>query len=110
METRVKLPTLVFRALLLSLSFSTKPAQAASAARGLNFARVNCGSCHSLDRRTPSPLAIAPPFRELHKRYPVETLEEALSEGIVTGHPTMPEFTLDSGQIGDFVAFLKSLE
>ena len=63
----------------------------------------------SIDKVSPSPLAIAPPFRELHKKYPVESLEEALAEGIVTGHPTMPEFRLDPGQIRDFIAFLNSL-
>ena len=42
--------------------------------------------------------------------YPVESLEEALAEGISTGHPTMPEFRLDPGQIGDVIAYLKSLE
>jgi cytochrome c len=57
-----------------------------------------------------APLKIAPPFRTLHRRYPVETLHEALAEGIVTGHPTMPEFRLDPDQIGDLIAFLKSLE
>jgi cytochrome c len=46
----------------------------------------------------------------LHERYPVESLAEALSEGIVTGHPTMPEFRLDVAQINDFIAFLKTLE
>ncbi|MBI4274414.1 MAG: cytochrome c, partial [Rhizobiales bacterium] len=39
-----------------------------------------------------------------------ESLEEALGEGIVTGHPSMPEFRLDPGQIGDLIAFLKSME
>jgi hypothetical protein len=28
----------------------------------------------------------------------------------VTGHPSMPEFRLDPGQVGDFISFLKSLE
>ena len=42
--------------------------------------------------------------------YPVESLEEALAEGISTGHPTMPEFRLDPDQIGDVIAYLKSLE
>jgi hypothetical protein len=59
---------------------------------------------------SPSPLAIAPPFRELHKRYAVESLEEAFAEGIKTGHPSMPEFRLDPAQINDVIAFLKSLE
>lgn len=59
---------------------------------------------------SPSPLEIAPPFRTLHERYPVETLEEALAEGIVTGHPSMPQFSFEADQVGDFIAFLKTLE
>lgn len=81
-----------------------------SAQRGRTFAIVNCSGCHSIDKATPSPLSIAPPFRDLHRRYPVESLEESLAEGIVTGHPAMPEFQLPPDQIGDFVNFLKTLE
>jgi hypothetical protein len=40
----------------------------------------------------------------------VESLEEALAEGIVSGHPTMPEFRLDPGQIQDLISYLKTLE
>jgi mono/diheme cytochrome c family protein len=78
--------------------------------RGLLFATTNCARCHSIDKVTTSPLKQAPPFRELHKRYPVESLEEALGEGIVTGHQNMPEFRLDPGQVGDLVSYLKWLE
>lgn len=81
-----------------------------AAQRGLTIARANCARCHSIDRVTASPLAIAPPFRTLHKKYPVENLEEAMAEGITTGHPTMPEFRFETDQIGDFLAFLKTLE
>jgi cytochrome c len=77
---------------------------------GKAFAQANCSHCHSIDKFTKSPLALAPPFRVLHMRYPVESLEEALGEGITTGHPSMPEFRLDPGQVGDFISFLKSLE
>jgi cytochrome c len=77
---------------------------------GKAFALANCSHCHSIDKFTSSTLAIAPPFRTLHLRYPVESLEEALAEGIMTGHPSMPEFKLDPGQIGDFISFLKTLE
>jgi len=55
-------------------------------------------------------LKIAPPFRTLHLHYPVEDLQEPLAEGIVTGHPTMPEFRFDPGQVGDVIAYLKTLE
>ena len=63
-----------------------------------------------IDRVTQSPLKIAPPFRTLHKRYPIETLAESLAEGIQTGHPTMPEFQLDPDQIHDLLSYLKTLE
>ena len=52
------------------------------AQRGFTYVRVHCARCHSIDRVTPSPLTIAPPFRTLHERYPVESLQEALAEGI----------------------------
>jgi mono/diheme cytochrome c family protein len=88
------------------------PVLAASPAeeRGKSFALANCARCHSVDRVTQSPLKIAPPFRTLHLRYPVETLGEALAEGIETGHPTMPAFQLDPDQINDLLSYLKSLE
>ena len=79
-------------------------------ARGRAFAEKNCGSCHAIGPSGASPLAKAPPFRTLHERYPVENLSEALAEGIVTGHPTMPEFRLDPDQITDLISYLKSLE
>jgi cytochrome c len=88
------------------------PAVAASPQeqRGKTFALNNCAKCHSIDKVSPSPLKIAPPFRTLHKRYPIETLAEALAEGISTGHPTMPAFQLEPDQIGDLLGYLKSLE
>jgi mono/diheme cytochrome c family protein len=85
-------------------------AQSPNVQRGIAFARLHCAQCHAIDKVSPSPLRIAPPFRELHRRYPVESLEEALAEGIITGHPSMPEFRLEPDQIGDFIAYLKWLE
>jgi cytochrome c len=101
----------LFAVLLLALA-SAAQAQTLtpSEQRGFAFVRMNCARCHSIDKVTASPLQIAPPFRTLHQRYPVEGLQEALAEGIVTGHPSMPEFQLDPGQVGDVIAFLKTLE
>jgi cytochrome c len=78
--------------------------------RGKTFALNNCARCHAIDRVNQSPLKVAPPFRNLHKRYPIESLAESLAEGIQTGHPTMPEFQLDPDQIHDLLSYLKTLE
>lgn len=81
-----------------------------AAQRGFVFVQTNCSQCHAVGRFGSSPLAIAPPFRTLHERYPVESLAEALAEGIVVGHPTMPQFTLDPGQVDDVITYLQTLE
>ena len=93
-----------------SLLSGISPATAANPQQGKRLAVTYCAKCHSIDKVSPSPLKIAPPFRTLHERYPVETLQEALAEGIVTGHPTMPQFSFDADQVSDFIAFLKTLE
>ena len=101
--------------ILIPLAFALVALTQAEAAspeeqRGKTFALNNCARCHSIDKASPSPLKIAPPFRTLHKRYPIETIAEALAEGIQTGHPTMPEFRLDPDQIHDLLSYLKTLE
>jgi mono/diheme cytochrome c family protein len=77
---------------------------------GFIIAKEHCSRCHAIDKYETSPLSIAPPFRDLHLRYPVEDLAESLGEGISTGHPTMPEFRFDPDQIENFIAYLKTLE
>ncbi|MDA9437580.1 cytochrome C [Bradyrhizobium sp. CCBAU 51745] len=88
------------------------PALAAQTAeqRGKAYARANCARCHAIDRRSESPLKIAPPFRTLHRRYAIDSLEEALAEGIYTGHADMPAFELEPDQIHDLLSYLKTLE
>jgi cytochrome c len=106
-----KRPALLL-ALVVSVAFSCNWAWAQMSPaeqRGRTFALANCARCHATDKVSPSPLPIAPPLRVLNQKYPVESLAEALAEGIVTGHPTMPEFQLEPDQVGDFIAFLKSL-
>ena len=46
----------------------------------------------------------------LGQRYPVESLEEALGEGILSGHPDMPEFRFPANDVGAIVAYLKSIQ
>lgn len=102
--------SLTAAAALFALAATGAGAQTPEVQRGLTFVRTHCAQCHAIDKVSPSPLRAAPPFRALHQRYPIESLEEAFAEGIVTGHPSMPEFRLDIGQVRDVIAFLKSLE
>ena len=97
-------------ALYLALSGVAAAQTSPSEQRGQTFVRANCSNCHATDRVSASPLKIAPPLRELHLRFPVESLQEALVEGIRTGHANMPEFQLDPGQASDVIAYLKTLE
>src|SRR3954452_18192388 len=102
---------LTVAALMVSvLGMREAGAQEPSVQRSLNFLRANCARCHSIDKVSESPLGIAPPFRTLHLKYPIESLQEAFAEGIRTGHNNMPEFRLDADQIRDVIAYLKTLE
>lgn len=101
---------LLIPAFVLALGAAPATAQEARAQRGFIFAQTNCSQCHAIGRFGDSPLKEAPPFRTLHTRYPIESLAESLAEGIVTGHPSMPEFQLDAAQINDFIAYLNSIQ
>jgi mono/diheme cytochrome c family protein len=85
-------------------------AQSPAAQRGLTFVRTNCAQCHAIDKVSESTLAIAPPLRTLHLKYPVESLQRPLAEGVIAGHPTMPQFRLEPDQIRNVIAYLKTLE
>ena len=107
--TRARWPII---ALGMLLAGATTPvlAQSPAAQRGLTFTRVHCAQCHAIDKVSESPLTIAPAFRSLHLKFPIESLERRLGEGIVAGHPTMPQFRLDPDQVADVIAYLKTLE
>ena len=103
-------PIIALGAVLLCSSKFAIAQQSPAAQRGLTFVRANCAQCHAVDKASESPLKIAPPFRNLHLKYPIESLERPLSEGIIAGHPTMPQFRLDADQVSDVIAYLKTLE
>jgi mono/diheme cytochrome c family protein len=78
--------------------------------RGEALLARNCSSCHAVGRIGDSPQKLAPTFRSLGQRYPIESLEESLGEGIMSRHPDMPEFSFDATDVGAIVAYLKSIQ
>jgi cytochrome c len=80
-----------------------------SVAKGLEILNANCGRCHATGNDDASKHAEAPPFRVVVTRYPPENLAEALAEGIVSGHPDMPEFVFQPAEIEAILAYLGTL-
>lgn len=78
--------------------------------RGAVLVQRYCASCHAVGTDGQSPNAAAPPFRELHRRYSIDALSEALAEGMLVGHPAMPEFEFQPDDIKAIVAYLKSIQ
>jgi len=70
----------------------------------------NCSMCHATGRAGTSPHREAPAFRTLSQRYPVDELQEALGEGLSSGHPDMPDFVFPPDQIGAILAYLRSIQ
>jgi mono/diheme cytochrome c family protein len=78
--------------------------------RGAQLLQQKCAPCHAIGKTGDSPRAEAPAFRTLSQRYPIESLEESLGEGIMSGHPDMPEFSFDADDVGAIIAYLDSIQ
>jgi len=110
-KTSFCIPT-VLAASVLMLTLSGSPAHSQSygdAMKGKAFVQSNCARCHAVGVDDDSHMPEAPAFRTLHNRYPIDSLAEAFAEGIVTGHPAMPEFELSIDTINDMLAYMKGL-
>lgn len=90
---------------------SGAPAQPTTPERqGEAILAKNCSVCHAIGRSGKSPHPMAPPFRTLSQKYDVGALEEALGEGLSSGHPDMPEFVFPPNQINGIISYLRSIQ
>ena len=94
---------------LVSITPAAWAQENAQVARGKTLLEANCARCHAIGLTDKSTHPSAPAFRTLSRLYPVESLEEALAEGISTGHPDMPVFVASPEQIGAIVAYIGSV-
>jgi mono/diheme cytochrome c family protein len=99
----------LFAAALMSFAAGMAAARSPDVERGKAIAERLCARCHSVTPAGDSPVVLAPPFRQLPQRYPIEHLAEALAEGIVTGHPDMPQFKFSPPEIDALLGFIDSL-
>lgn len=77
---------------------------------GREIAETLCASCHAIGRADESLHPEAPALRTLSTKYPVEMLAEALAEGILVGHPDMPPFVLEPGEIDALLDYLEVIQ
>jgi mono/diheme cytochrome c family protein len=84
--------------------------QAEPRVRGEVLLRTNCARCHAVGRTGDSPRAAAPPFRALSRKYPIESLAEALGQGLSVGHEDMPEFVFPPADVGAILDYLGSIQ
>jgi mono/diheme cytochrome c family protein len=96
--------------LLLATSPASAQDTAALEKRGGDLVARHCSMCHATGRTGMSPHAEAAPFRTLGRKYPIESLEEALGEGLVAGHPDMPEVKFSGPDVGAIIAYLNAIQ
>jgi mono/diheme cytochrome c family protein len=102
---------LAFLALAIGLSVTHgSSAQLGPVEIGHNLVLRDCGMCHAVGQTGASPNPAAPTFRDLHLRYPVNSLARALAEGTIIGHPRMPQFHFSPGEIADIIRYLNSIQ
>ena len=95
--------------LLIAVWATSAIAQQQAAMRGRQIVDAKCARCHAVGRTGTSPLAPAPPFRVLSQKYPLRNLEEALAEGIVTGHADMPVFRFTPAEIDAILTYMSAI-
>jgi len=88
----------------------TTNTEASVEAQGKKLLERDCATCHAVGFTDKSAHAQAPNFRDLSLRYPVESLAEALAEGIMTGHPDMPVFEYPADEVEQIIAYLESIQ
>lgn len=76
---------------------------------GKALAERLCARCHAISSTGSSSHEKAPPFRTFASKWPLESLEEPLAEGIVVGHHDMPEFKFKPEQIADLLGYIATL-
>jgi len=88
----------------------TAPRSVPPVERGRVIAEEECSSCHAVGLTGESPFEGAPRWRDLHRRFDVADLAEALAEGIMVGHEAMPSRAFPPDDVEGLIAYLKSLE
>lgn len=107
---------LTLMVLLRALAMSAGSASADDAGqaqileKGQTIAAANCTPCHAIGHIDPPPVRTnkLTSFRDLHKRFPVPMLIEAVKSGSIEGHDEMPAFDFAPEEMAALLAYIDS--
>ncbi len=77
--------------------------------RGKVILEKNCSRCHAIDPVGASPLAQAPPMRDIYARFAPRELQAELREGMVSKHRAMPQIDFSDEDVDAILAYLYAL-
>lgn len=77
--------------------------------RGKVILEKNCGRCHAIGAVGASPLAQAPPMRDVYVRFAPRELQAELREGMVSKHRAMPQIDFSDEDVDAILAYLYAL-
>ncbi len=79
-------------------------------ARGQGLATEFCSRCHAIGRTGNSPNGEAPPFRKIGQDVDLDGFIQRLRDGLLSGHPDMPEFKFDAADARAMRDYLRSVQ
>lgn len=111
----VFIPVLIGLALVMAACSKQEEAVAPSPqsellARGQTMAENLCAGCHAIGTEGDSPHAAAKPFRYFSENYEIRDLSEAFAEGIMVGHPDMPDWQFSEADTDALLTYIESIQ
>jgi len=95
---------------ILAMCTTSAHAQRSPENRGEDLVSRHCAMCHAIGRSGTSPDSKAPSFRTLGQRVPLDSLQEPLGRGLLSGHPEMPEFVFPQQDVSAILRYLRSIQ
>ncbi len=97
-------------AVLMAMLFSGPALAQGPSERGRALLEEFCARCHALGKTGASPHETAPPFRRLGRSFDLDEFAVKLQQGVLAGHPDMPEFKFKEDDARAIGAYLRSVQ
>jgi|SoiMethySBSTD1v2_1073268.scaffolds.fasta_scaffold443671_4 cytochrome c len=106
----IALVTLSLIALLIFGMLDTSSVASDPKERGKALVEELCAGCHAVGRSGESPLAGAPAFRMLSRRFDMNELMDRMEQGLSSAHAEMPAFHFKRDDARAVRVYLNSIQ